>query len=150
MADIDLTQRAVFTHWVDLQVRYNDQDPLGHVNNVIYSAYLEQARCELIYRLAAPGRFPRLETVIVRFEIDYRAEIAYPGTVEVGTVLTRTGRSSFDLCHGIFAKAGTAKGADHCHATARTVLAWFDLDTRKTTPPPPEIATELEAYRVRG
>ena len=149
MTDVDLTKRGVFTHWIDLQVRYNDQDPLGHVNNVIYSAYLEQARCDLIYALASAKRFPRLETVIVRFEIDYRAEITYPGTVEVGTVLTRTGRSSFDLAHGIFAKAGSAKGGDHCHATARTVLAWFDLDARRTAPPPPELAAEIEAFRVR-
>lgn len=138
----DLTRREAYIHWVPIQIRYNDQDTLGHINNVVYSAYLEHARCDLVYGIAPPGRFPRLETVIVRVEIDFRVEINYPGTIEVGTVLTRTGRSSFDLCHGMF-----TPGSDLCHSTAKSVLAWFDLDTRKTTPPPPEVAAGLERFR---
>ena len=30
-----------------LVVRFSDCDPLGHVNNAVYSTYLEQARYEL-------------------------------------------------------------------------------------------------------
>lgn len=141
---VDLTRRETFTHWIDVQIRYNDQDTLGHVNNVIYSAYLEHARCDMIYGVADAKAHPRLETVIVRLEVDFRVEINYPGTVQVGSVLTRTGRSSFDICHGLF-----TPGSDLCHATAKSVLAWFDLDTRKTTPPPADVAARLERWRVR-
>jgi acyl-CoA thioester hydrolase len=142
---VDLTRRETFPHWIDIQIRYNDQDTLGHINNVVYSAYLEHARCDLIYGLAGMKAYPRLETVIVRAEIDFRLEINYPGTVQVGTVLTRTGRSSFDLCHGMF-----SPGSNACHSTAKSVMAWFDLDTRRTTAPPTDIAAGLDRYRPPG
>ena len=140
---LDLTRRSPFTHWIDIQIRYNDQDTLGHINNVVYSAYLEHARCDLLYGLGYAKAYPRLEFVIVRAEIDFRVEINYPGTIQVGSVLTRTGRTSFDLCHGMF-----SPGSEVCHSTAKSVLAWFDLDTRKTTAPPADMAAKLEAFRA--
>ena len=31
---VDLTDRANFSHWTPVTIRFSDQDPLGHVNNV--------------------------------------------------------------------------------------------------------------------
>ena len=45
---IDLRDRASFRIWTTHTVRYNDQDPLGHVNNAVYSTFLEAGRTALI------------------------------------------------------------------------------------------------------
>jgi acyl-CoA thioester hydrolase len=108
---------------------------------VVYFAYLEAARCDLVYGFDAAKAYPRLETVIVRAELDFRVEINYPGIIQVGTVLTRVGRTSFDLCHGLF-----PPGSDICHSTAKSVMAWFDLDTRRTCVPPADIAAKLATF----
>ena len=40
--------------------------------------------------------------VIARLLIDFRAELFWPGTVDIGTGVVRVGRSSFTLAQGIF------------------------------------------------
>ena len=62
-------------------VRFSDCDPLGHVNNAVYSTYLEQARIVLWrrqagfeLRRAASGKQPRGEGfILARTEIDFRS-----------------------------------------------------------------------------
>ena len=41
---VDLTNRDSFRHWTPVTIRFSDQDPLQHVNNVAYAAYFEAAR----------------------------------------------------------------------------------------------------------
>jgi acyl-CoA thioester hydrolase len=54
-------------------LRWADMDAFGHVNNVVFLRYLEEARIDFMFRLA-PGEgdvsFPG-GTVVARHEIDY-------------------------------------------------------------------------------
>ena len=56
-----------------LQVRWNDADALGHVNNSVYLSYLEAARGELIR--AALGDDAWWGWVLARIEVDFLREI---------------------------------------------------------------------------
>jgi len=38
---------------VDLQMRWGDQDEYGHINNVVFARYLEEARVRVLWRNAA-------------------------------------------------------------------------------------------------
>jgi acyl-CoA thioester hydrolase len=70
---------------LQLPVRPNDIDGLGHVNNAVVLEYLEAARWDWLARQGlVPG--DRMIAVVTRAEIDYHAEIP-PGQVEVRTVL---------------------------------------------------------------
>src|SRR3546814_7594293 len=44
----------------------------------------------------------RRQTVIARFEIDYRREVAYPADLRVGVRVLAIGNSSFQIGVGIF------------------------------------------------
>ena len=93
MADLTLTDRNIFRAWNRVSVRYNDLDPLGHVNNTAMAIFLEQARCELITpMLKAHGR--HLDMVLASTKLDYLHELKYPGIVEIGTIATRVGTKS--------------------------------------------------------
>ena len=52
---IDLTDRASFSHWTPVSIRFSDQDPLGHVNNVALAAYVEAGRTMLIDQFLVSG-----------------------------------------------------------------------------------------------
>src|SRR5262249_24102747 len=60
-------------------MRWADQDPFQHVNNTVYLAYLEQARVDVFFRLAAERGLDSFGrgVVIVRHEIDYLRPIVY-------------------------------------------------------------------------
>ncbi len=70
---------------LSLQVRPNDLDALGHVNNAVVLEYLEAGRWDW---LAAQGivRGGDVTAVVARAEVDYRGEIPF-GPIEVRTVL---------------------------------------------------------------
>ena len=106
-----------FTHRE--RVRFSDCDPMGHVNNAVYSTYLEQARIGVLGGL---DRF-----ILARVEIDFRAELRAGEEVEVATRCSRLGTKSFDLEHVVRADGRVV-------AEAKSVLVGYDYDARQTIP----------------
>ena len=138
MSSIDLTRRESFRHWTPVTIRFSDQDSLGHVNNVAIAAYVEAARTDLIYDLIRRGGHEGLEFILARVCIDYLRELHYPGTVEVGARVLRLGNKSITTGYGVFL-------GETCVATSECVNVFFDLATRRSTPPPPELRAVIEA-----
>jgi acyl-CoA thioester hydrolase len=118
------TQCESYRAWTREVARFGDTDRFGHINNAAFATYLESARVDLLLDPAAPlgGMF-----VIARLVLDFRAEMQWRGTVEIGTVVRRIGRSSVTFGHGIF-KDGV------CCATAECVVVLIDEATRRSTP----------------
>ena len=138
----DLTNRGLFRAWTRITVRYNDLDPLGHVNNAAMAIFLEQARCELITpKLKAHGR--QLDMVLAGTTLQYLKELHYPGEVEIGTLATRIGTKSFALAHGVF-QDGV------CAGTGTVDMVFFDIEQRCSVAPPAEIRSLVEGLRVVG
>jgi acyl-CoA thioester hydrolase len=77
-----------------LQVRPNDLDALGHVNNAVAFEYLEAGRWDWLDR-AGLVHSDRMISVVARTEIDYLAEIPR-GRIEVRTVLQSPTAEEFD------------------------------------------------------
>lgn len=136
----NLTDRSIFRAWTRVSVRYNDLDPLGHVNNAALGIFLEEIRCQLITPLIkAHGR--HLDMVLAATSMQYVKEMHYPGEVEIGMICTRIGTKSFSLAHGAFQD-------DHCTATAELTLVFFDLDRRISVEPNPDVRAYLESLRI--
>lgn len=131
--DFPATSRESYRVWTRETVRYADLDPVGHVNNIAYSAYIENARTMLFHRIDARldsrSVFPDLDWVLRRLELDYLREVRYPGAVDVGLSATRMGTSSMILRVGVFA-------ADYCAATSVGVSVCFDTRQRAAQPIP--------------
>jgi acyl-CoA thioester hydrolase len=137
---VDLTQRAPFRAWTRVTVRYNDLDPLGHVNNAAMAIFLEQARCELITpRLKVHGR--HFDMVTASTNLEYLEELHYPGEVEIGTLATRIGTKSFALAHGVFQNG-------RCAGTGTVVMVVFDLDKRASVAIAPDVRGYIESLLV--
>ncbi|MBE9498912.1 acyl-CoA thioesterase [Streptomyces qinglanensis] len=72
-------------------LRWSDMDAFGHVNNVVYLRYLEEARIDFLTRAARetdPEAFTG-GTVVARHEIDYLRQLVHqadPVTVETWVV----------------------------------------------------------------
>lgn len=117
-------------------IRFGDTDMLGHVNNAVISTYLETGRTQLLragdHPMAPEGAFFSLARVVV----DFRAEVMWPGQVEVGTRVLKVGRSSVTLGQALFQD-------DKCVAIAETVMVLVDRQTRRSTPFPPDVAARL-------
>ena len=138
MSEIDLTDRASFTHWTPVHIRFSDMDILRHVNNVALAEYFEAARTAFVYDvIELAGVDQTNEFVLARLVIDFRKELHYPGSCEVGARLTRIGNKSMTSGYGIFQ-------GDVCYATSEAVNVFYDLATRTTMAPAPGVRAILE------
>lgn len=121
-------------------VRYGDTDRQGHVNNAVFATFCETGRTSLLYDPDNPMAPPGTAFVIARLVIDFRGEINWPGQVEIGTRVTRIGRTSFTVGQALFHR-------QKCVATAEGVVVLMDEATRKSRPLTDEIMRRLEQYR---
>lgn len=134
-----------------LMVRFSDCDPLGHVNNAVYSTYLEQARI-VLWRAQAGLELRRATSgqggesfILARTEIDFRSQAHDGDELEVRLSLDGFGRTSARYSYEIIDVA-----TGRLVATAKTVQVWYDYDkgmpaelteankTRLTQPVPDE------------
>ena len=70
VADIDLTQRASFRHFTPVTLRYSDQDPMQHINNCAYTAFVEAARVALLDTVIKGAGHDGLDFILARVAID--------------------------------------------------------------------------------
>ena len=109
------------------KVRYRDTDRQGHVNNAVFSSFLETGRVELLYDPQSPLAEPGGSFVIANILLEFHREITWPGEIRIGTRVTRVGRSSIGLEQGLFQ-------ADVCVARAETVIVHTNDATRASMP----------------
>lgn len=123
------------------KLRFADTDRLGHITNTVFAVCCQNARMEL---LCDPKRVPiphNTQFVIAKLVLEFRAEMHWPGTVEIGTRVERVGQSSATLAQALFVDEG-------CVATAESVVALMDMTTRRPTLLPSETTDALRAIRA--
>ncbi|CAN5182929.1 thioesterase family protein [soil metagenome] len=134
----DITPLEGFPHRIVESIRYNDTDRQGHVNNAVFATFCEAGRVHFLHSLRRPVDGPEMWFVLARLILDYRREMLWPGSVEIGTRVLRIGRTSLTLAQGLF-------NDGHCSASAETVLVHVDRETRRPAPLPPSAIAHLEA-----
>lgn len=103
-----------------LRVRWSDLDSYGHVNNVAFYDYVQEARIALVAR--ALGWTSDVFWVVVRQDLQYLRPIDFRAEAyEVETVVTHVGTRSFSLAAQI---RDPRKGTTY--ATAQTVVVGRD------------------------
>jgi acyl-CoA thioester hydrolase len=132
-----------FRHRTRLEVRFRDIDAFGHVNNAVFSSYLEQARIGYLLDALELPRFDRLPLILARVELDYRAPIMFGDPIEVLTRVDWIGRSSIAMSHEISA-------AERLAGQASTVLVTYDYDRAKPMPVPDEWRRRFAAVEGRS
>lgn len=118
---------ADFAFFASDKLRYGDTDRQGHVNNAVFATFLETGRVELLHDLSGSVEDPGSSFVLARIVIDLRAEILWPGTVEIGTRIAAVGRSSVTLAQAVFQNG-------HCVAEGQSVIVLVDNVTRRSRP----------------
>jgi acyl-CoA thioester hydrolase len=132
-------------HRYDCHVRFSDVDVYGHVNNVKYFEYYQEARIAFV--LALSGRLYDAESthrqVVARIDVDYRRPLLFrPEPYVVQTWVTRVGTSSYDLsCRIVDPDDG---GSETVYSTAEVRLVAYDTATGRSRPLSAEERQRLE------
>lgn len=121
------------------KLRYCDTDRQGHINNAVFSTFLETGRVDMLYGGDDSVARPGANFVIARLELDFLAEGKWPGSVEIGSAVEKIGRSSLTLDQ-LICQAGTPI------ARARTVIVLMNDETRKSQPLSDDALAKLEHF----
>ena len=124
-------------------VRFADLDPNQHVNNAVYATYFETGRVTLMKDKSYWHLPEGLTWIMVRLDIHFRAELHWPGTIEMGLGVAKFVRTSVTFDQVVFSE-------NVCVASAQSVTVLIDLATRKPTPLTPEIVAKFQPWLRRG
>ncbi|SDS29961.1 thioesterase family protein [Jiangella sp. DSM 45060] len=127
-------------HVYECSVRFDDLDAFGHVNNVTFAEYLQEARVDFAHRQLRSGNTAHEGSVVVHQSIDYLAPVPFrtePLQVEVW--VTRVGTTSFEVAYEV-------KDASTLFARATGVLVAFDVRANTPRPVSPAEREVLDRY----
>jgi acyl-CoA thioester hydrolase len=80
---------------------------------------------------------------MVRLDINFRAELHWPGTIDLGLGVAKIGRTSVSFDQVVFSEG-------KCVASARAVNVLVDQATRKPVPLTDSIRTNFQRWLRRG
>ena len=124
-------------------VRFADLDPNQHVNNAVYATYFETGRVTLM-KDRSSGLIPDgLAWIMVRLDMHFRAELKWPGLIEMGLGISKFGRTSVTFDQVVFSET-------RCVASAQSVSVLIDETTRRPVPLSDEIKKNFEPWWRRG
>lgn len=116
------------SHLYQCHVRFSDVDVYGHVNNVKYFEYFQEARLAYISTLSGRDEAADFMIVLARMDVDYKRPILFrTEPYQIETSVSRVGRSSFDLVAQI-------RDGDTLLSQARAVLVGFDVASQAARP----------------
>ncbi|MGW2934066.1 acyl-CoA thioesterase [Streptomyces sp. NPDC001156] len=103
-------------------LRWADMDAYGHVNNVVFLRYLEEARIDFLFR---PDKQFKQGSVVARHEIDYKRQLVHRhAPVDIELWVMEIKAASFTLGYEV-------KDPDQVYVRASTVIVPFDFEAQR-------------------
>ncbi|MYS43371.1 acyl-CoA thioesterase [Streptomyces sp. SID5998] len=119
-------------------LRWADMDAYGHVNNVVFLRYLEEARIDFLFR---PDKEFKQGSVVARHEIDYKRQLVHRhAPVDIELWVTEIKAASFTLGYEV-------KDGDTVYVRASTVIVPFDFEAQRPRRITVEEREFLQEYR---
>ena len=120
------------------RVPFGDVDMLGHVNNIRYLAYFENARIDHLFSIAGMGRFDEIGLIIAHAEIDYKSPAEFRDELRIDLRTASVGNSSWVYEYEVFNETKS-----RVVASGKTVQVAYDYETEKSIPIPNEFREKL-------
>ena len=136
------TENHPFHHRQDIQVRFNDIDVLGHVNNNSQLALFDVGKTEFYNDLRGMlDDWSKVEAVIVNINCTFMRQIHFTDPIEVRTRVKKIGEKSFVL-QQILRNTKDGEICSYCES----VMVSVNLETRESKLIPEYIAMRLKEF----
>lgn len=120
-----------FKHVIPIQIRFNDVDKFGHVNNTVYFQFYDTAKTDYLATVCTDVDWERVAIVVVKIEAEFIAQIKPSDHISARTRVVKIGNKSFHLEQDII-DTDTQEVKCRCFS----VMVVYDLDQHKSIPLP--------------
>lgn len=129
------------THRLKVQLRFNDIDILGHLNNTVYLSLYDLGKARYMEDAGLRDRGPAAPTsVIADVHCSYIKPILFGDEIYVTTRCSHIGEKSFTLEQEMVDHTGEVR------SKCSTVMVYIDPDSRHSAPLPDSFRHKIEAY----
>lgn len=134
-----------FSHVTPVQLRFNDVDILGHVNNIVYFALYDLAKARYMETIMkGKVNWRKVESVIANVNCSYIKQVKFGEEVEVKTRCIHLGERSFTL-RQCLVEVPTQEIRSICD----TVMVCFNPETGASAPMRPEFRAAIEEFESK-
>ncbi|MFW9598441.1 MAG: acyl-CoA thioesterase [Paludibacter sp.] len=127
-------ENITFKHITPIQLRFNDFDALGHVNNSVYLSFFDLGKTSYFMQVLPDVQLNReVGIVIADIHVSFLLPV-YPGeNVAVETAVFEVGNKSFKLYQQLI-----DLDTNEVKCICKTVMVCFDAKTKSTRQISPE------------
>ena len=111
----------------EVEVRFNDVDGMGHVNNALYLTYLEHCRMRFFTEVAGSKSERDFPFILAHAALDYKSPIKMNAQPQVKMWTSRIGGKSWDFDYEIKDRKTAV-----VYATGKTVQVAYDYKLEKS------------------
>lgn len=117
-----------FKATLPVQIRFNDIDALGHINNNIYFSFFDLGKANY-FEVIKPASVSWIEGMIVlaHIDVDFFSPIYYKEKIVVDTKITKLGDKS-----GVFLQQIRSIKNDEVKCRCESVFVTYDADTQSS------------------
>lgn len=126
-------RRNDYRHVMPLQIRFNDVDKFGHVNNTVYFQFYDTTKTDYIATVCKGVDWERLAIVVVKIEAEFVSQIKGNDHIAGRTRIVKIGNKSFHLEQDVI-DSDTHEVKSSC----LSVMVLYDLERQQTIPLPDE------------
>jgi acyl-CoA thioester hydrolase len=130
-----------YRHVLPLQIRFNDVDKFGHVNNTVYFQFYDTAKTDYIATVCKGVDWERLAIVVVKIEAEFVSQIKGDDHIAGRTRIVKIGNKSFHLEQDVI-DTDTQEVKSRC----LSVMVLYDLERQQTIPLPDEWRKAISNY----
>ena len=130
-----------FHHVLPLQIRFNDVDKFGHVNNTVYFQFYDTTKTEYFASVCQDVDWEQVAIVVVKIEAEFLGQVKTGCKLAGRTRVTRIGRTSFELEQEVF-DTDTSEVKSRC----RSVMVLYDLIHQQSMPFPDAWRQAISQY----
>ena len=130
-----------FRHILPLQIRFNDVDKFGHVNNTIYFQFYDSGKTDYVSTVCKGYDWNQYAIFVVKIEAEFFAQIKSDDRIAVRTRTAKLGNKSFHLVQEIF-DVVTQEVKSRC----MSIMVLYDLEHKQSMPFPDEWRRAISSY----
>jgi acyl-CoA thioester hydrolase len=133
-----------FRHTLPIQLRFNDVDKFGHVNNTVYFSFYDLGKTEYFSYVCPGVDWEKEGIVVVHIEANFLSQIYGADHIAVQTAVSEIGNKSFHLVQRV---VDTDTNEVKCEC--KSVMVCYDLQKHESMPMPQAWVDAICSYEGR-
>ena len=134
-------REKLFHHVMPLQIRFNDIDKFGHVNNAVYFQFYDTTKTEYLSTVCHGVDWSKVAIVVVKIEAEFLSQIKADSHIAGRTRVVKLGNKSFHLEQELI-DTDTREVKSRC----LSVMVAFDLERQQAITLPDEWRRTISSY----